>query len=53
LKSLRSVSLRPAQPILGSTLEQLRSLRNADVSLPPPVITIGPRLPAPGLKVER
>ena len=58
LKSLRSVSLRPAQPILGSTLEQLRLLRNAGVSLPPPVITVGPRLPAsslpaPGLKVER
>jgi len=49
LKSLRGVPLRPAQPILGSTLQQLRLLRSAGVTLPPPVISVGPRLPAPSL----
>jgi uroporphyrin-3 C-methyltransferase len=53
LKALRGVPLRPAQPILGSTLQQLRLLRNAGVSLPPPVITVSPQSPAPSLKVER
>ena len=53
LKALRGVALRPAQPILGSTLQQLRLLRNAGVSLPPPVITVGPQSSAPGPKVER
>ena len=58
LKTLRGTTLRPEQPILGSTLQQLRLLRNAGVSLPPPVISLAPRLPAPslpapGLKVER
>lgn len=53
LKVLRSTTLRPEQPILGSTLQQLRLLRNAGVSLPPPVINIGPQSTTPGLKVER
>lgn len=53
LKILRDLPLRPAQPILGSTLQQLRLLRNAGVSLPPPVITVGPQSPAPDSKVER
>lgn len=53
LKVLRSTTLRPEQPILGSTLQQLRLLRNAGVSLPPPVISIGPQSTTPGLKVER
>jgi uroporphyrin-3 C-methyltransferase len=52
LKTLRDVPLRPAQPLLGSTLQQLRLLRNAGVSLPPPVITVSPRLTTPSLKVE-
>ena len=53
LKTLRDVPLRPAQPILGSTLQQLRLLRNAGVTLPPPVISVGPQSSAPSLKVER
>lgn len=58
LKALRGATLRPEQPILGSTLQQLRLLRNAGVSLPPPVISVGPQsntpgLNTPGLKVER
>ena len=53
LKVLRDAPLRPAQPILGSTLQQLRLLRNTGVSLPPPVIDAGPRSPAPSPKVER
>lgn len=53
LKNLRGVSLQAEQPILGSTLQQLRLLRNAGVSLPPPVITVGPQSSAPSLKVER
>ncbi len=53
LKTLRDVPLQTAQPILGSTLQQLRLLRNAGVSLPPPVISVGPQSTAPSLKVER
>ena len=53
LKTLRGVPLRPEQPILGSTLQQLHLLRNAGVSLPPPVISVAPQSPAPSLKVER
>lgn len=53
LKALRGAPLRPEQPILGSTLQQLRLLRNAGVTLPPPVISVGPQSPTPGPKVER
>lgn len=53
LKNLRGASLRPAQPILGSTLQQLRLLRNAGVSLPPPVIGVGPQSPTSSPEVER
>ena len=53
LKALRGASLRPAQPVLGSTLEQLKLLRNAGFALPPPVITVGPQSSTPSLKVER
>ena len=55
LKALRGAALRPEQPVLGSTLQQLRLLRNAGVSLPPPVISPGPQSQStgPGLKVER
>ena len=45
LKALRGAPLRPEQPILGSTLQQLRLLRNAGVSLPPAVIGVGPQSP--------
>jgi uroporphyrin-3 C-methyltransferase len=53
LKTLRDVPLQTTQPILGSTLQQLRLLRNAGISLPPPVVTVGPQSSAPGPKVER
>jgi uroporphyrin-3 C-methyltransferase len=53
LKALRGAILRPEQPVLGSTLQQLRLLRNAGVSLPPPVITLGPQSSAPSPEVER
>jgi uroporphyrin-3 C-methyltransferase len=53
LKSLRGASLRPAQPVLGSTLQQLRLLRNAGAALPPPVISPVPQSPASGPEVER
>jgi len=56
LKSLRGVALQPALPVLGTTLQQLRVLRNRSVPLPstpspttsPPATTI----PAPSPKVE-
>ena len=53
LKILRDLPLRPAQPILGSTLQQLRLLRNAGVSLPPAVIGVGPQSPTSSPEVER
>ena len=53
LKALRNLPLRPALPVLGSTLQQLRLLRNSRVSLTPTVNTIGPQSSAPSLKVER
>lgn len=36
LKQLRSAPLQPVLPALGSTLQQLRLLRNSGVALPPP-----------------
>lgn len=36
LAALRAAPLRPALPVLGSTLQQLRALRNAGVSIPIP-----------------
>jgi uroporphyrin-3 C-methyltransferase len=53
LKALRSLPLQPEQPILGSTLQQLRLLRNAGVTLPPPVIRLGAQSSTPGPEVER
>jgi uroporphyrin-3 C-methyltransferase len=53
LKALRSAPLQAEQPLLGSTLQQLRLLRNAGISLPPPLISVGPQSSAPSLEVER
>lgn len=53
LKRLRSATLRPEQPILGSTLQQLRLLRNAGVTLPPAVISAGPQSPTSSQEAER
>lgn len=53
LKGLRDSPLQPAQPVLGSTLQQLRLLRNAGVTRPPAVISDGPQSSVPHLQVER
>nr|WP_246197419.1 uroporphyrinogen-III C-methyltransferase [Pseudoxanthomonas sacheonensis] len=51
LKALRTAVLQPSLPVLGSTLQQLRQLRNSGHSLPltQPVATPSPSTP----KVER
>lgn len=51
LKALRMTTLQPTLPVLGSTLQQLRQLRNSgySVPLPSPVATPSPSTP----KVER
>jgi uroporphyrin-3 C-methyltransferase len=51
LKALRTAALQPSLPVLGSTLQQLRQLRNSGYSLPLPqaVATPSPSIP----KVER
>ncbi len=56
LESLRSATLQPALPVLGSTLQQMRLLRNARVALPAPALSQASppaaALPAPRPKVE-
>ena len=57
LKSLRGVALQPALPVLGTTLQQLRLLRNRSVlplpSTPSPAtLPTATTLPAPSPKVE-
>ncbi len=51
LKTLRSTALQPSLPVLGSTLQQLRQLRNSGYTLPlPPAVAT----PSPSSqKVER
>lgn len=51
LKALRVAVLQPSLPVLGSTLQQLRQLRNSGYSLPPPPTVATPSPSAP--KVER
>jgi uroporphyrin-3 C-methyltransferase len=51
LKALRVAALQPSLPVLGSTLQQLRQLRNSGYSLPPPQAIATPSPSAP--KVER
>lgn len=52
LKSLRGVALQPALPVLGTTLQQLRVLRNRSVPLTSPSSPTTTSLPAPSPKVE-
>lgn len=42
LKALRVAVLQPSLPVLGSTLQQLRQLRNSGYSLPPPPAVASP-----------
>lgn len=51
LKTLRTAALQPSLPVLGSTLQQLRQLRNSGYSAPLPATVAAPSPPAP--KVER
>ena len=55
LGSLMRAKLQPEVPVLGSTLQQLRAVRNANVR-PPPSLPVAPSaatLPDPSPKVER
>jgi uroporphyrin-3 C-methyltransferase len=51
LKTLRTAALQPSLPVLGSTLQQLRQLRNSGYSLPLPPTVAAPSPSTP--KVER
>jgi len=51
LKTLRTAVLQPSLPVLGSTLQQLRQLRNSGYSLPLPQAVATPSPSTP--KVER
>jgi uroporphyrin-3 C-methyltransferase len=51
LKALRTAALQPSLPVLGSTLQQLRQLRNSGYSLPLPQPVAAPSPSTP--KVER
>ncbi len=50
LKALRAAPLQPELPVLGSTLQQLRLLRNAGASIPLPAT---PAVPLPSPEIER
>lgn len=47
LRGLRAAPLQSDSPVLGSTLDQLRLLRNSGFSLPAPAIAAGPPAPQP------
>ena len=51
LKALRAAPLQPELPVLGSTLQQLRLLRDAGASIPLPAATRP--LPLPSPEIER